>query len=84
MIKHLFSAIQHNSFSLKFFLEGVGLEGGGRLLTKNITYLTTDFDIKISFFYDRWLKLTAESKDGSEMKTCDLSAMRTIFNTNRI
>lgn len=54
------------------------------MLTKNITYLTTDFDIKISFFYDRWLKLTAESKDGSEMKTCDLSAMRTISNTNRI
>lgn len=78
MIKLLFSAIQHNSFSLKFFLEGVGLE------TKNITYLTTDFDIKISFFYDRWLKLTAESKDGSEIKTCDLSAMRTISNTNRI
>lgn len=49
-----------------------------------ITYLTTDFDIKISFFYDRRLKLTAESEDGSEMKTCDLSAMRTIFNTNRI
>lgn len=50
----------------------------------DITYLTTDFHVKISFFYDRWLKLTAESKDGSEMKTCDLSAMRTIFNTNRI
>lgn len=64
--------------------------GGGGVVDQKyqfmfiITYLTTDFHVKISFFYDRWLKLTAESKDGSEMKTCNLSAMRTISNTNRI
>lgn len=51
---------------------------------KNIIYLIIDFDIKILFFYDRWLKLIVELKDGSEIKICDFLVMRIIFNINRI
>lgn len=95
MIKLLFSAIKQSLFSLKFsfFLGGgVGYQKYLYMYTGICSCLMLHIKQKIStskhhssLIDGSWLKLTAsESKDGSEMKTCKLSAIRTIYNTYRI